>query len=173
MAETLYKVLGENAEAVNGGNAVWNTNGKWMPPIEGELEPCRNGYHLCRREHLVAWLGPVIWRATYRGELIDDGDKVVVREARLVSRVRTWNEKTARLFAADCAERALERVGNADPRSIEAVRIARLFAVGEATREELDAASDAARDAASDAARDAERQWQTDRLFEYMEGCRG
>ena len=166
MSEMFYKVLGYGAESINGGDAVWNTHGKWMPPIEGELDPCRNGYHLCRREHLVGWLGPGIWRAAYRGELIDDEDKIVVREARLVSRVRTWNERTARLFAADCAERALERAGNADPRSIEAVRIARLFAIGEATREELDAARDAAAWAA-------ERQWQTDRLFKYLEGRLG
>ena len=42
----LYKILGLNAEPINGGSRTWNTNGKWMPFIE-DIEPCERGYHLC------------------------------------------------------------------------------------------------------------------------------
>lgn len=58
----------------------------------------------------------------------------------------------------------LALVGRPDPRSVEAVRVARRYAVGEATSDELNAARDAARDAG--------REWQTARLLEYLRGER-
>jgi len=191
--EPLYKVLNEDATPYHGGHGKWNTHGTWMPPIKGDLVPCKSGYHLCRKGDLVSWLGPVIWIAKYRGERIDAPDKIVVREARLVKRLRTWNDRTARLFACDCAERAIRKyVENPDPGSVEAVRVARLYAKGESTKKELAAAwatawvvagdvasaaawaaaRAAASAAASAAARDAEKDWQTRWLFEYLEGKR-
>ena len=61
----LYKVLDENGQACNGGNSKWLLSkskrpGKWMPPVKGEIVPCSNGYHLCRKEQLICWLGPTI-----------------------------------------------------------------------------------------------------------------
>lgn len=186
-----YKVLRKDGLPHYCGTGKWylptDEPGKWMLPIEGELLPCKNGYHLCRRADLVRWLGPEIYEAEYRGDLLAVEDKVVVREARLVRRVDTWTERTARLFACDCTERALNAVGNPDSRSVEAVRVARLYADGQASLEDLTAARDAARDTAWDAAGDAaraaaawdaarnaawtaERRWQTERLFHYLEG---
>jgi hypothetical protein len=151
----LYKVLGENGIAHHGGYGCWSLpNGKpgdWMT-VFGELVPCKNGLHLCRRSNLIHWLGPAIYLAEHKGDKIVSKDKIVVRKARLLSRLDTWNETTARLFAADCAERALKRERKAgrepDERSWEAVRVARLYVRGEVD----DAASAAASDAASDAA---------------------
>ena len=188
-----YKVLTEDLKSCNGGNSQW-TLGEWMPEIEGNLELCENGYHLCRREDLAHWLGEAIFEAEYDGEIIEGDDKVVVRKARITRRIDTWTERTARLFACDCAERALELIDESDrdQRSIDAIAIARRFANGEATREELAAARDAAWDAVDDAwgaawdaagaaaraaagaaARDAAWapawEWQTDKLFEYLE----
>ena len=132
----------------------------------------------------------------------------MVRTARLVSRVDGWNQRSARLFAADCAEHVLplfeaQRPGDDRPRlAIDAARAfargeidaARAFARGEidaAARSAAwaaagDAAGDAAwaaarsaawaaawaagGDAAGDAAEAAERDWQTARLLDYLEG---
>jgi hypothetical protein len=164
----LYKVLAEDGSAFHGGNGRWplpNGNpGEWLA-VSGELEPCRHGLHLCRRSDLIHWLGPVIYLAEHEGEKIIAKDKIVVRKARLLSRLDTWNETTARLFAADCAERALKNERKAgrepDERSWEAVRVARLYARGEvddaARAATWAAARDAARDAASTAAGDAAR----------------
>jgi len=195
--EKLYKILGANGEATNGGTGKWflphgKRPGKWMPKIKGDLIPCENGYHLCRKQDLIHWLGPSLWEAEYRGECVAAEDKVVVRQARLIRHVETWNDGTARLFACDCAEYALGFVKNPDPRSVDAVRVARLFALGEATGDELDAARDAASaaawpaawdaasaawgtaratwDAAKATARDAARAWMTKRLFQYLDG---
>ena len=100
----LYKILGLNAEPINGGSRTWNTNGKWMPFIE-DIEPCERGYHLCKAEYILDWLGPVIWEAAYKGELIEDEDKVVVQQARIIRRT-AWNLDKAVKFANDCADRA-------------------------------------------------------------------
>lgn len=193
---TLYKVLNKDGSTCHGGAGVWPKPGEWLE-VSGGLVPCANGLHLCRREDLVLWLGPTIWVAEHEGETVEDSDKVVVRKARLLRRVGAWTKRTARLFTCDCADRALALIEKPDPRSLEAVAVARRFADGMATRTELDAARDAAwtagaaaRDAeaaawtawtaawdaeaaawtAARAARAAERAWQTNHLFEILEG---
>ena len=148
---TIFKVLGENGQAFHGGSGKWSLPtadgpGEWMPVIEDELVPCKNGYHLCRKQDLLQWLGPTLYEAEYRGEMVVADDKIVVREARLLRKLDTWNERTARLFACDCAERVV-RLTN-DERCVGAIAVARRYANGEATSEELAAAWAAARNAA-------------------------
>ncbi len=168
--ETLYKVTDEDGSCYHGGHGGWHLPtaegpGDWMPELRGTLEPCRRGYHLCREPDLVNWLGPVIWIAEYDGDRVDvdsaNEGKVVVRRARLVSRVANWDAQIARLFACDCAYRALcreqEQGREPDPRSWAAITVARRFAYGEATQTELDAAGAAAWAAARVAAWDAAR----------------
>ena len=136
--ERLFKVLGEGRRPCHGGKGTWalpvgRRLGKWMPAIVGDLQPCIHGYHLCREQDLVAWLGPTIYLAEYRGERREADDKIVVREARLRVRLTTWNERVARRFAADCAERVLpvfEAICHNDRRPHEAIAIARQWADG-------------------------------------------
>ena len=180
---TYYKVTGPDGTAHHGGNGKWTKN-RWRS-VKGEIIPCENGLHLCRRQDLLTWLGPVIWRAEYEGELVEADDKVVARRARVVERLDNWNERTARLFAADCAERVLpafEKAVPGDDRPRRAIEAARAYADGRITAAARDAAWDAAWDAARDAAwdaaraaardaaRDGFREWATDRLFDYLEG---
>ena len=207
-----YKVLGEKRQAHHGGTGAWPApNGKpggWVT-VKGALVPCQRGLHLCERDDLIHWLGPTIWVAEYEGDPIRHKNKIVVGKARLVERLDTWNERTARLLAADCADRALLRVAEAtgirsDPRSRAAVRAARDFAddlIGPAELAAAWAAAWAAAGAAAwaaawaaagaaawaaagaaaraaawaaarDAARAAESRWQTDRLWEILDGRR-
>lgn len=164
----LYKVLGENGEAVNGGQGKWHLPtkekdgtwkpGEWMPTIKGDLTPCQNGYHLCRRQDIIDWINESIYEAEYQGEIIEDSNKVIVRKARLLSKFESWGEKTAILFAADCAERTLhifEKQYPNDERPRKAITASRNFAFGDISKKEL-AAAGASRDAAGAAARDAE-----------------
>ena len=153
----LYKVLNEDMTSCNGGDATWKF-GEWMPVIDGELLPCVNGYHLCRREDLVEWLGEAIYEAEYRGEMVKSDNKVVVREARIIRKLDNWNDRTARLFVCDCAEQSLQYYENEfpdDKRPRESIEVSRKFANGEATKEELAAAWAAASAAAWAGARDA------------------
>jgi immunity protein 5 of polymorphic toxin system len=163
MTPTLFKVTGEDGSACHGGSGRWDLPkdgkpGAWKT-VSGKLIPCERGLHLCRPTDLVYWLGPAVWEAEVDGDeriVVDGNDgKVVVRKARLIRRLETWNERTARLFAVECAERVLpifekERPGDDRPRT--ALAVARSFADGLATQEELAAAGAAARAAARDAA---------------------
>jgi hypothetical protein len=157
MNERLFKVLAAGRMPCHGGSGEWPEAGVWRE-AEGPLVLCENGLHLCREKDLVLWLGPEIWEAEYDGERIDAEDKIVVSKARLVRKVDTWNERTARLFACDCAERVLpiyeKRYPN-DKRPRVAIETARRYAEGKATREEIAAARDAAWAAAWASARDA------------------
>ena len=155
----VYKVLGEGQTSFHGGSGKWTKN-RWRS-VKGDIIPCENGLHLCRREDLLDWLGPVIWEAEAdESELIEQRDKVVVRRARVVRRLDAWNERTARLFAADCAEKVLpifEKQRPGDNRPRKAIEAARAFANGQISADDWDAAGAAARDAAGAAARDAAR----------------
>ena len=70
----------------------------------------------------------------------------------LVLREELIDEKTLHEFACVCAERAISRVENPDPRSVAAIKAKRAWMKGEISDAELAAASDAALDAAWDAA---------------------
>jgi hypothetical protein len=157
----------------HGGSGQWPEPGKWLA-VKGKLIPCENGLHLCRPLDIAFWytddrhvLSAVDIAA--RTQRIDQDNKVVVRKARLVGEpLSTWTPRTARLFACDCAEHVLpiyeRRAGDATVLRT-SIAVARRFAIGEATRDELAAAWDAAGaaawaaagDAAWDAARDAAR----------------
>jgi len=194
-----YKVLGKDGAACHGGHGEWNLPrgnkpGKWMPKIK-DIEPCERGYHLCEAGDLLEWLNEEIYEAEGRGKSIRDGNKTVFEQARLIRKLE-WNERTARLFACECAERVLpifEKHCPNDDRPHKAIEAARRFTNGEISQEELaaaraaaradaawaavraaardaawDAARAAARDAASSAAWAAEKKWQTERLFEVL-----
>ena len=152
----LYKVTDDRGRSMHGGSGQWRKN-RWRS-VSDELKPCVSGLHLCREQDLVHWLGPVIWDAEVHPDavVIEAADKVVASRARVIRRLDTWNDRTSRLFAADCAERVVHLCGN-DPRPREAIEAARRYANGEATDDELVAAWVAAWAAARAPARAAAR----------------
>jgi hypothetical protein len=155
---TLYKLLDKNGYPAHGGHGVWNLPqarypGEWMPAIEGKLVVCENGYHLVRFDHVLDWAAPELYEAEFRGDCIEEDDKIVVRQARLVRQVDNWSERTLRLFAVWCAWEALALVDRPDPRTIDAVDVAEKYANGNATDRELSEARAAAGYAAWTAAR--------------------
>jgi hypothetical protein len=150
-----YKVLGKGGIACNGGVGKWNLPkdgkpGEWMPKIEN-IEPCVRGYHLCREEDLLEWLNEEIYEAEGRGNFIrHKNNKDVFPKARLIRKLENWNKKTARLFAADCAEHVLpifEKEYPNDDRPRKAIQATRAFANGK-----IGAAAGAAARAAAGAA---------------------
>ena len=185
--ERLFKVLNADGTAYHGGTLRWSLPnghpGKWHA-VRGALMPCERGLHLCRERDLMQWLGPALYLAETKGERVEADDKIVVRRARLMAKVETWTDRTARHFAVTCARRALERERSAgrepDPRSWAALDVATAYAEGQADAEALaaaraaagaaarDAAGVAARAAAWAAAGDAERQWQTETLLALL-----
>jgi hypothetical protein len=185
-----YKVLSEDRIAYY-SQVQWPEIGESIE-VTGDLEVCENGIHLCKAEDLFAWLdcGYAIYEAEPIGDIIESDEKICCRGAKLVKKLN-WSEKRARLYAADVAEHVLnifEREQTDDDRPRKCIEAARLFANGEITKEELDAAGEAAGEAAwaaawaawaaawaawaaGEAARDAwdaERQWQLDLLMKYL-----
>ena len=165
---TYLKFLRPGRMATHVDGFTWPEPGTWLE-VEGDLVPCRNGLHVVTVAQFWSWTAEELWLVEVddAAGVIDAGDKVVVRRARLMSRVDAWDERSARLLACDFAERVLpiferEHPGDTRPRS--AIDTARGFAVGEATASELAAARDAARAAA----RAAEHEWQTGRLREVL-----
>ena len=175
MTERLYKCLRADLTSGFGFLGPW-VPGEWRreaPP----LVPCEHGLHVVPEAHLIEYLDAVICPAEVRGVavytrsfppiIVDDpaeADKWTCEEVRIDTPLAAWNERTARLFAADCAEHVLplfERDYPHDGRAREAIRVARAYAEGHATVEELAAAGAAAwaaaRAAAGDAARAAAR----------------
>jgi hypothetical protein len=129
---------------------------------------CVRGYHASQDilDALRYAPGPVACLVEPLGEIVHGGDKLVSQGRRLIAGRDCSRE--LRLFACDCAERALIRERDAgrepDPRSWAAIEVSRRYADGQATDDELAAA----RDAAWAAARDAERAWQRERLTWYL-----
>jgi len=146
---TLFKVTGSGATACHGGTGQWykphskNRPGKWMPPIK-DIYPCYRGYHICQGKDVLEWFGKELYEAEIRGEQIKDDNKIVAEQARLVRRIKTWNKRTARLWACDCVEHVLHVCAEEYPKAInklvETIRVARAYANGEATAAELEKA---------------------------------
>ncbi|MDE1946258.1 MAG: hypothetical protein KGH93_03650, partial [Patescibacteria group bacterium] len=86
---TLYKFTELDGSACHGGTGRW-TLGRWRS-VRGPLVVCEHGLHVLRADQLVSWLAPALWEAEVDGELLDDGDKLVARRARITTRVESWN----------------------------------------------------------------------------------
>lgn len=177
--ERYWKVLDANGRSCHGGSFQWSLPrwhrtkgwipGAWTPLIE-EIRPCSRGYHVCRDGDLLRWLNARIYACEVRGPIIEQSDKVVVGQVRLTCPT-PWDDVSARLFAVECASDVLslyESKYPGDPRVSDCLQTAFLFALGEATDSQRDAAWAAARAAAWAVARDAARDAQTRRLLWWM-----
>ena len=135
---TYYKVLNADRSCYNGGDGIWKPEGVPMPEIVGDLEPYKNGYHVCTANQLGDWVGPAIWEVDVdtTGMLTTSGEIVVVRQATLVRRT-AWDLRSMALWALDCAER-VQHLAKADTVALNAVT--RRHIAGEATIEEVVAA---------------------------------
>jgi hypothetical protein len=160
MTERLWKVLGPGRQSlVSGTKFTYPAHNAWTEHLDpGKLAECKRGYHYCTDGQILEWLAEgllcEIKPCPKHDPLNGDGKSVSCR-LRIVYAYRL-DARVLRLFACDCAERALRRerrLGREpDPRCWEAVRVARRYAEGKATDAERAAAGTAARDAAGTAA---------------------
>ncbi len=123
--------------------------------IDDDLDICARGLHACLKplDALSYAPGVLVSQVTLGGTIIEEDDKHAATERTILwmaDATRTLHE-----FAIWCAEQALALIDKPDPRSLEALKVKRLWLDGKATDEERDAAGAAAWAAARDAARDA------------------
>jgi|DewCreStandDraft_4_1066084.scaffolds.fasta_scaffold31767_3 hypothetical protein len=143
MSSEAYKFL-------RAGRLPLHGRGAWTPgkarSVRGQLEPCKRGIHYCRAEYLAYWISEELW--TFEDltpdEAFEFDTKVVTRKGRIVEQLTGWNKRTARLFAADCAERAWEQVYSNDDRPRRAIQAARDYAHGLIGEEALRRAAEVA-----------------------------
>ncbi len=184
MAESLpkiYKFLTAEMRSPIGTSQPWEIG--LTVRVEGPLVPCENGLHGWPISGLLNLTAERLVRVEVGAEYVWHGEgverKIVARAMTPAELIEAYNDRTLRLFAADCAERVLplfERQQPNDDRPRRAIETARRFANGEATRDELAAAwaaawaaaRAAAGDAAGDAAWAAEREWQARHLAEML-----
>jgi len=146
--------------------------GKWLPEIE-TLSICESGYHACKASNLLEWVNAQLFEVELAGEIVEAENKVVAQNMRILRKVETWNDKTARLFACWCARDVLPLFEDKypdDKRPRVAIETAEQYAEGNSTLEELaaswnasSAASWNASSAASWAASSAASSWAASR----------
>ena len=158
----------------------WPEIGVWTPriPEAKGLSLCERGYHILAADQLVGdYMHEELYEVGWAGNILRDGEKCAARQAKLIQKIETWNARTQRIFAADCAERVLpiyEKQFPNEKRVRACIQAARDFADGKITDKELAAARDAcaaacaAGDAAWAAAWDAEQKWQREHLKEML-----
>jgi len=146
-----YKFLKNDMRSGSGDEPAWAVGEE--REIKGELELCLRGYHSS-----PSWYDALGYAQGNMACIVEvsrpvkkQGDKQVSHKCKIVQCIDA--EKVLRAWACDCAERALEKAKVTDERSWNAIKVARLFNEGKATKEELAAAGDAAWDAAWAAAR--------------------
>jgi len=113
--------------------------------VKGKPIPCYHGLHASTRliDALDYAGGSLLCRVEMGGEIAKDSDKVCAQERTVI-----WMMDISTIlhnFACNEAERAMLAQKTQDPRSMEAIRIKRLWIKGKATDAELDAARAASR----------------------------
>jgi len=156
MSMTYYKIFKELAYGCAEspyGHQVYEIPGEY-PKLEGGAVLCKWGYHFCTPAQLLRYLyqAQTICEVIPHGEVLIDDEKCCTVGPIEILEPLNWNERIARLFAADCAEHVLRRFEKAcpnDDRPRKAIEAARKFANGEISVSALERASDAAYNAAN------------------------
>jgi len=184
MNTILYKLLSADGRACNGGLDQWSLPqrgkpGKWMPSIKNP-KLCSRGYHGVPIEYVLDWKGDTLWEMEVRGAADVSPEKTAAESARLIRRIPGWNDKNLRLFACDCAEHVLPIYLDSSPENdgmalMLAIHVAREYAHGRGDAQDVDAARSAAWAARSAAwtAQAEEKEWQINRLCEYLQTKKG
>jgi hypothetical protein len=99
---TFYKLFAADGRTLY-GRPAWGT--RWQPPVKGSLVECRNGYHVCTDTQTPNWLreGCTVWEVETKGRVLDVGDKTVVRTARLVRKIGTFDAPARKAYDEACA----------------------------------------------------------------------
>ena len=161
MTDVLYKWLNDD-NTTGYQRKPWPVDYAQWTPTEVPVI-CRSGWHACYEKDVLNHCpgpGASLYEVEVRGKVVEGDDKISAESMRIKWYIGTATEQNLRLFAADCAEDVLPifyKVSPNDHRPAEAIRVARLYANGEASDEQRRTARDAAGAAARDAARAAAR----------------
>lgn len=146
MSQVVYKWL-NGREATHVPEFRYRLH-RWQPAIEGELLVCKNAYHGMCEQDLSYWIARDLFVIESKDEWLVADRKLYTRgPIRIVEHLKGWNKRTARLCAADFAERVLplfEKKYPNDDRPRLAVQATRDYANGLISKKKLARAADAA-----------------------------
>jgi hypothetical protein len=139
---------------------TWPPPGRWLasaaPP-----ELCRAGVHALLPEGLATWTTEELWRVELDGARELAPGIMVASRGRLLGRVETWNDQTAREFARACAAHVREHAsGRAAEYAADAATTAAAAVAGDSTARVGYMAAHAA-EAMTPGGFAAERRWQS------------
>lgn len=83
---------------------AWPT-GSPGPWVEAEPHVCASGIHACEIDDLPYWIDAELWELELDSAVRVER-KLVARRGRLLRRVESWDERSARVFAESCAAAA-------------------------------------------------------------------
>lgn len=158
--ETYYKCLDAGGVAPFSGFA-WplptrRPDGSWEPGawvrVRSRLEPCVRGLHACTIGQLPRWLSDDLYYLEYKPgtKVLTYRETCIGTTARLTAPVETWVPATMRLFACDCAERAVTALASEPAPLLAALGVARRYADDAAGAADLAAARHLANAVAAD-----------------------
>ena len=146
MTDVLYKWIHDD-NTTGYQRKPWPVDYAQWTPTEVPVI-CRSGWHACYEKDVLNHCpspGASLYEVEVRGKVVEGDDKISAESMRIKWYIGTATEQNLRLFAADCAEDALPifyKVSPNDNRPAEAIRVARLYANGEASEAERAAAWD-------------------------------
>ena len=113
-----YHFLQDDMTAGSGNEPPWKVGEE--REHKGELIMCQSGYHASPtwRDALEYAPGSMACIVELSGNILKDTDKLVAQKRHLVDCRNA--ERTLRIFACDCAERAMKRAKVTDERSMSA-----------------------------------------------------
>ena len=130
-----YKFLRDNMKSGSGEEPAWKEGEKRT--IKGKLKICSRGYHSSPSWHdaLGYAQGSIACMVEVSKPTEKQSDKYVSHSCTIVKARNA--EKVLRAWGCDCAERALKKAKVTDERSWNAIKVARLYNEGKATKKEL------------------------------------
>jgi hypothetical protein len=145
---------------------TWPEPGEWLE-AEEQPELCRAGVHALLPEVLARWVAEELWRVELDSAQTSVRGVVVAHRGRLVSRVKHWNDETAREFARACASHVQGGSGRAAEYAADAKASAE-DAVADFTATTVAYMAAHAAEARSPGGFDTERLWQSRWLAERL-----
>ena len=108
MSETFYKWTFEGKPVY--GTGTYDFSGAWQPRITGELESCRRGYHVCRKDQIPSCCGDGLHQVEVdKTDMIVGETKCVASTWRLI-RTLAWSRHDMLDYAEWCLDRTRKYV---------------------------------------------------------------
>ena len=114
---TLFKFLSGGAVGAFSGYPWPEPAGAGEPggwtTAHAPFDPCRGGIHLCREVDLPYWILEELYVAEHAGQFVEDETFLLVRRARLMRRIVSWDREAGYRFSCSCAWRVRDRAADA------------------------------------------------------------